>query len=207
MQKNDSLVLCWHCCGGLGWQLIGGVNISNASPEYLHPERVINGSCNYPPGDPTQSYKLHVASGQGRFNKIATQSYKLHVASGQGRFNKIATQSYKLHVASGQGRFNKIATQSYKLHVASGQGRFNKIATQSYKLHVASGQGRFNKIAPDGKWTKTPLACRKSNAIFSLCVTRPLRYLSILFLNIFTLLPVDRRVEGLRSAVKRKGSF
>ena len=55
MQTNDSLGLCWHCWGGLGWQLIGGVNISNASPEYLHPERVI--SCNYPPGyllsDPT----------------------------------------------------------------------------------------------------------------------------------------------------------
>ena len=29
--------------GGLGWQLIGGVN----SPEYLQPERVISGSCNY----------------------------------------------------------------------------------------------------------------------------------------------------------------
>ena len=29
--------------GGFGWQLIGGVNISNASPEYLQPERVISG--------------------------------------------------------------------------------------------------------------------------------------------------------------------
>ena len=50
MQTNDSLVLCLHCWGGLGWKLIGGVNISNASPEYLQPYRVISGSCNYPPG-------------------------------------------------------------------------------------------------------------------------------------------------------------
>ena len=55
MQTNDSLVLCLHCWGGLGWQLIEGVNISNASP--VQPEIVISGSCNYPPGylpsDPT----------------------------------------------------------------------------------------------------------------------------------------------------------
>ena len=50
MQTNDSLVLCWHCIGRLGWQLIGGVNISSASPEYLQPERLISGRCNYPPG-------------------------------------------------------------------------------------------------------------------------------------------------------------
>ena len=49
MQTNDSLVLCWHCWGGLGWQLFERVNISNASPKYLQPERVISGSCNYPP--------------------------------------------------------------------------------------------------------------------------------------------------------------
>ena len=47
MQTNDSIVLCWHCWGGLGWQLIGEVNISNASPKYLQPEIVISGSCNY----------------------------------------------------------------------------------------------------------------------------------------------------------------
>ena len=35
MLTNDSFVLCW---GGLGWQLIGGVNINNASLEYLQPE-------------------------------------------------------------------------------------------------------------------------------------------------------------------------
>ena len=50
MQTNDSLVLCWQCWVGLGWQLIGGVNKNNASPAYLQPERVISGSCNYPPG-------------------------------------------------------------------------------------------------------------------------------------------------------------
>ena len=32
-------------CGGSSL----GVNISNASPKYLQPERVISGSCNYPP--------------------------------------------------------------------------------------------------------------------------------------------------------------
>ena len=41
---------------------MGGVNISNASPEYLQPERVINGSCNYPlgylPSDPTSGQSI-----------------------------------------------------------------------------------------------------------------------------------------------------
>ena len=50
MLTNDSFVLGWHCCGVLVWQLIWGVNISHASPEYLQPERVISGSCNYLPG-------------------------------------------------------------------------------------------------------------------------------------------------------------
>ena len=49
-QCRQMAPLCWHCWDGLGWQLIGGVNISNSSPEYLQPERVISGSCNYPPG-------------------------------------------------------------------------------------------------------------------------------------------------------------
>ena len=66
MQTNDSLVLCLHCWGGLGWQLIGGVNISNASPEYLQSERVISGSCNYPPGylpsDPTSGQSIVLGS-------------------------------------------------------------------------------------------------------------------------------------------------
>ena len=66
MQTNDSLVLCWHCWGGLGWQLIGGVNICNASAEYLEPERVISGSCNYPPGylpsDPTRGQSIVLGS-------------------------------------------------------------------------------------------------------------------------------------------------
>ena len=51
MQTNDSLVLCWHCWGGLWLQRIGGVNNSNDSLEYLPPDRVISGSCNYPPGN------------------------------------------------------------------------------------------------------------------------------------------------------------
>ena len=63
MQTNDSFVLCW---GGLGWQLIDGVNISNASPKYLQPERVISGSCNYPPGyhpsDPTSGQSIVLGS-------------------------------------------------------------------------------------------------------------------------------------------------
>ena len=57
MQTNDSVVLCLHCWGGLGWEIIGGANISYASPKYLQPKRVISGTCNYPPGylpsDPT----------------------------------------------------------------------------------------------------------------------------------------------------------
>ena len=63
---NISLVLCWHCWGGLGWQLIRGVNISNGSPKYLQPERVISGSCNYPPGyhpsDPTSGQSIVLGS-------------------------------------------------------------------------------------------------------------------------------------------------
>ena len=66
MQSNDSLVLYWHCWGGLGWQLIGGVNISNASPGYLQPERVISGSYNYPqgylPSDPTSGQSIVLGS-------------------------------------------------------------------------------------------------------------------------------------------------
>ena len=58
MQTNDSLVLCW--------QLIWGVNISNASPKYLQPERAISGSCNYPPGylpsDPTSGQSIVLVS-------------------------------------------------------------------------------------------------------------------------------------------------
>ena len=42
MQTNDSLVLCWHCWGGLGWQLIGGVNINNVSLDiYSQTERLV----------------------------------------------------------------------------------------------------------------------------------------------------------------------
>ena len=66
MQTNNSLVLCWHCWCGLGWQRIRGVNISNASPEYLQPERVISGSSNYLPGylpsDPTIGQSIVVGS-------------------------------------------------------------------------------------------------------------------------------------------------
>ena len=62
MQTNESLVSCWHCWGGLGWQLIEGVNIRNAIPEYLQPERVTSGGCNYPPGylpsDPTSGHSI-----------------------------------------------------------------------------------------------------------------------------------------------------
>ena len=66
MQTNDSLVLCLHCWGGLGWQIIGGINISNASPKYLQPERVISGTCNYPsgylPSDPTSGQSIVLGS-------------------------------------------------------------------------------------------------------------------------------------------------
>ena len=55
-----------HCSGGLGWQLIGGVNISNGSPEYFQPEILISGSCNYPPGylpsDPTSGQSIVLGS-------------------------------------------------------------------------------------------------------------------------------------------------
>ena len=50
------------CVGAVEWQLIWGVNISNASPKYLQPERMISGSCNYPPGylpsDPTNGQSI-----------------------------------------------------------------------------------------------------------------------------------------------------
>ena len=49
-QCRQMTPLCLHCWGGLGWQFIRGVNISNVSPKYLQPERVISGTCNYPPG-------------------------------------------------------------------------------------------------------------------------------------------------------------
>ena len=43
--------LCCVGTVGVGWgaSSLGGVNISNASPKYLQPERVISGICNYPP--------------------------------------------------------------------------------------------------------------------------------------------------------------
>ena len=59
------------CCVGtvrVGWggSSLGGVNISNASPEYLQPERVISGRCNYPPGylpsDPTSGQSIVLGS-------------------------------------------------------------------------------------------------------------------------------------------------
>ena len=66
MQTNDPL-----CCVGtvgMGWggSSLGGVNISNASPKYLQPERVISGSCNYPtgyhPSDPTSGQSIVLGS-------------------------------------------------------------------------------------------------------------------------------------------------
>ena len=59
----------------------------------------------------------------------------------------------------------------------------------------------FNKTAiqgksSDGKWTRTSLAYRESN-IVHLLVTGPLRYVSTLFLNIFTLLAVTQAVDNL----------
>ena len=59
-----------YCVGTVGvvWgdSSLGEVNISNASPEYLQPERVISGSCNYPPGylpsDPTSGQYIVLGS-------------------------------------------------------------------------------------------------------------------------------------------------
>ena len=52
--------------GWVGVKFIGGVNISKASPEYLQPERVISGSCNYSPGylpsDPTSGQSIILGS-------------------------------------------------------------------------------------------------------------------------------------------------
>ena len=68
MQRNDSLVLCLYCWGGVGW---GGSslrrrNISNANPKYLQAERVINGSCNYSPdyhpSDPASGQSIVLGS-------------------------------------------------------------------------------------------------------------------------------------------------
>ena len=67
-QYRQITALC--CVGtvevGWGWQLIRGVNINNASPEYLQPERVISDSCNYPPGylpsDPTSGQSIVLGS-------------------------------------------------------------------------------------------------------------------------------------------------
>ena len=58
----------WGGTVGVGWcdSLLGGVNISNASPKYLQPERVISGSCNYPPcylpSDPTSGQSIVLGS-------------------------------------------------------------------------------------------------------------------------------------------------
>ena len=49
---------------------------------------------------------------------------------------------------------------------------------------------------PDGKWTRKPLAYRESNNVH-LLITRLLRYVSTLFLNIFTLLAVTQSVDNL----------
>ena len=54
-QCRQMTPLCWHCWGGLVLQLIGG-------SKHLQPERVISGSCNYPPGylpsDPTSRQSI-----------------------------------------------------------------------------------------------------------------------------------------------------
>ena len=51
---------------GCGGSSLGGVNISNASPKYLQPERATSGSCNYPPGylpsDPTSGQTIVLGS-------------------------------------------------------------------------------------------------------------------------------------------------
>ena len=52
-QCRQMTPLCCVGTVGVGWggsSLERGVNISNASPKYLQPERMISGSCNYPPG-------------------------------------------------------------------------------------------------------------------------------------------------------------
>ena len=65
MQKN---YLCCVGSVGVGWggSSLEGVNISNASPDFLQPERVISGSCNYPPGyhpsDPTSGQSIVLGS-------------------------------------------------------------------------------------------------------------------------------------------------
>ena len=53
----------------LGWVGVAvhwGVNITNASPDYLHPEIAISGSCNYPPGslssEPTSGQSIGLGS-------------------------------------------------------------------------------------------------------------------------------------------------
>ena len=64
---------------------------------------------------------------------------------------------------------------------------------------------RFNKIltrfaiqakGPDEKWTRKPLAYREFNNVH-LRVTRLLRYVSTLFLNIVTQLAVTQSVDNL----------
>ena len=66
MQTNDSLCCVGTVGVGLGWQLIGRVNISIASLENLQSERVISGSCNYPqgylPSDPTSGQYIVLGS-------------------------------------------------------------------------------------------------------------------------------------------------
>ena len=63
-QCRQMTPLCCVSTVGVGWggNSLGGVNISNAIPKYLQPERVISGSCNYPPGyhpsDPTSGQSI-----------------------------------------------------------------------------------------------------------------------------------------------------
>ena len=67
-QCRQMTPLCCVGTVGLSWggSSLGGINISNASPKYLQPERVISGSYNYPPGyhpsDPTNGQPIVLSS-------------------------------------------------------------------------------------------------------------------------------------------------
>ena len=63
-QCRQTTTLC--CVGTVGVAAHRGVNIGNASPKYLQPERVTSGSCNYPPGylpsDPSSGQSIVLGS-------------------------------------------------------------------------------------------------------------------------------------------------
>ena len=101
------------------------------------------------------------------------------------------------------GREYTSTVNRFRTSFAPGSLRSGKYDWSSFRIKercACTSLTRLNKIAiqgkgPDGRWTRRPLAYRESNS-FYLCVTALLRYVSTLFLNVFTVLAITRYVDN-----------